>query len=104
MKIGKRIEELRKLKGYNQSQLARLAKIKAPSISQYENEKRIPSLTALLKLSIVLGTSTDFLLNGKNQTNDKDRDMLVLFNSLLQDDKDHALNYLKFLALKSKEE
>lgn len=99
MKIGKRIEKLRIEKGYNQSQLARLVKLKAPAISQYESGKRMPSVTALFKLARVLETTADHLINGSDEINDPNSEMLILYENLSQANKDHAINYIKFLTM-----
>jgi transcriptional regulator with XRE-family HTH domain len=102
MNIGERIKDLRIAKGYSQIELAHLANLKPPAISQYESSARSPSNSALSELSKALGTTADYLLNGENKINDTEKDMLALFNSLSEMDKEHVLSYLKFLSMKNR--
>lgn len=102
MNIGERIKNLRISKGYNQTELAHLANLKPPAISQYESSVRLPSNLALNKLSKALGTTADYLLNGENEINDKEKDVLALFTSLSEGDKEHVLSYLRYLSVKNR--
>ena len=60
--IGKRILELRKLKGLSQEDLARFLKIPRSSVAQIELGNRNVSVIEFIKLSEVLGFSMDKLL------------------------------------------
>lgn len=60
--IGKRILELRKLKGLSQEDLARFLKIPRSSVAQIELGNRNVSVIELIKLSEVLGFSLDKFL------------------------------------------
>ena len=60
--IGKRIVELRKLKGYSQEDLAKFLKIPRSSVAQMELGKRNISVIELIKLSEILGFSLDRFL------------------------------------------
>jgi transcriptional regulator with XRE-family HTH domain len=57
--IGKRIAELRKIKGFSQEELARNVKISRPSLAQIELGNRSVDIMELQNLSIVLGFSLD---------------------------------------------
>ncbi len=61
--IGKRIVELRKIKGYSQEDLAKFLKIPRSSVAQLEMGKRNLSVMELIKLSKVLGFSLDKFLS-----------------------------------------
>lgn len=56
MKLGNTIKELRKAKGFNQSQLAEIAKISQTALSQIESDNRFPSQVTLENICNALGT------------------------------------------------
>lgn len=60
--IYKRIKELRKEKGWTQSDLAQLLKVENKMISYYENGKSIPNADTLVKIANVFNISIDYLL------------------------------------------
>ena len=53
-KLGKKIKELRKSKGYTQEKVAELANIDAKHLSKIENGVHTPSYNTLKKLSNIL--------------------------------------------------
>ncbi len=70
MSLGENIRELRKLKGFTQTDLAKKLGLQFGTISKYEkNEISIPSDT-LSKIADILETSTDYLL-GRNEFSKK---------------------------------
>lgn len=70
--MGRRLKDLRKASGYTQEGLAKDFNKKynyrfgKSIISQYENDKKLPSLGVLFDLADFFGVSTDFLL-GKSK-------------------------------------
>ena len=62
VEFGERLRNLRKQKNLTQKQLASLIGVKNSIISFYEVGDRFPSPEMLIKLSRVLGVSTDYLL------------------------------------------
>lgn len=62
--IGKRIAELRKLKGLSQENLAKSVHISRPSLAQIELGNRSVDLLEIQKLSHVLGFSLDDFMSG----------------------------------------
>jgi len=58
-KLGKRLRELRKSKGYTQQALAEKAEIDEKHLSRVENGKYFPSYTTLNKLLSALGVTLD---------------------------------------------
>lgn len=60
--LGQRIKKLRDGKGLSQGELGKLVNVGNTTISQWENDKRIPDLATLDKLANVLKTSSDYLL------------------------------------------
>lgn len=63
-RMGKRIYELRKRRGYTQEALAEAADLSASYLSHIERATKKASLGALVRLAAVLETSVDWLLNG----------------------------------------
>lgn len=83
VEFGERLRTLRKQKNLTQKQLAVMIGVKNSIISFYEVGDRFPSPEMLIKLSRVLGVTTDFLLGvGHGETMDisglDDEDKLIL--------------------------
>lgn len=62
MELGKNIARYRKLKKIRAVDLAKLAGVGQPYISEIETGKKLPSLDVLRKIAKVLGTTTSELL------------------------------------------
>ncbi|ALC90197.1 transcriptional regulator [Bacillus sp. FJAT-18017] len=61
--LGSRIKELRELRGYSISELAKLADVSKSYLSQIERGMQTnPSLQVLNKVAITLGTTIEYLL------------------------------------------
>lgn len=67
MTIGKRIALLRKEKGLTQEELAQHMGISPQAVSKWENDQTCPDISALPKLSRLLGVTVDELLEGKKE-------------------------------------
>lgn len=65
--IGKRIGLLRKEKGMTQEELAEHMGISPQAVSKWENDQTCPDISALPKLSKLLGVTVDELLCGKEE-------------------------------------
>lgn len=63
--LGDRIAKLRRTLGWSQSDLASRVGCKPAQISKYERNAYEPGLSALTRLAALLGTSTDYLLTGR---------------------------------------
>lgn len=63
-----RLLEARKKKGLTQKQIAEKAGIHIASYSAYENNKKMPPIDILVKISDVLEISIDWLCNRNNET------------------------------------
>ena len=68
MTIGKRIALLRKEKGLTQEELASHMGVSPQAVSKWENDQTCPDISALPKLSKLLGVTVDELLEGKAET------------------------------------
>lgn len=62
--IGKRISDLRKSLGYTQEQVAELMDVSVQMISNLERGNKAIRIDNLLKISKILGVSTDYILSG----------------------------------------
>ena len=65
--IGKRIGLLRKEKGMTQEELAEHMGISPQAVSKWENDQTCPDISALPKLSKLLGITVDELLCGREE-------------------------------------
>lgn len=61
------IRNLRKAKGYKQTEFAKLLGVKNNTLSQYETGIRMPGVEILTKISKVLDCTVDDLINGKEK-------------------------------------
>jgi transcriptional regulator with XRE-family HTH domain len=64
MKLGQRIKERRKALNITQEQLARALKVTPQHISAIEKDKRVPSLSFIIRMAKELGVSIDYLVSG----------------------------------------
>lgn len=78
LEVGQRIIDRRKSLGLTQEALAEKADVTTQFISYAESGKRAMRPENLLKLSIALGVSTDYLLTGEII----DKDLLIISDKL----------------------
>lgn len=55
--IGQRIREIRIAEGLTQEEFAKVTNLTQSAISQFEEERRVPSLSSLAKIAAGLGTT-----------------------------------------------
>lgn len=67
MKIGVKIAELRRKKGFTQEQLADRLGVSAPAVSKWETDSSYPDITLLCPLARALGVNVDTLLQFEEQ-------------------------------------
>lgn len=72
MSFGINLKKIRQDNGLTQEELAKKINTSRSNIANYENDKNMPSVDILEKISKVLNCSTDFLL-GKNTENKFDK-------------------------------
>lgn len=65
--FGYRLRALREKKDLTQTQVAKRLNLSKTTVSGYENNIKTPSLNVLVKLSILYGVSTDYILGLKNR-------------------------------------
>ena len=66
--FGKRLKELRKEHGYTIEQFADMVGISKSTLGYYENDKRMPDIEILARISNVLNVSADYLIGRTNTT------------------------------------
>lgn len=65
--LGRRIAALRRERELKQDELAAMLDISAQAVSKWENDQTCPDISALPKLSEILGVTVDELLSGKKE-------------------------------------
>ena len=65
--LGKRIARLRRERELKQDELAAKLDVSPQAVSKWENDQTCPDITALPKLSEILGVTVDELLTGKKE-------------------------------------
>jgi transcriptional regulator with XRE-family HTH domain len=81
MKIGNKINELRKGKGLNREALGKLVGTSGAVIGRYERDEIVPSVEMAKKIADALDVSLDFLVGGVNAPI-KDQKMLYRLDLL----------------------
>ena len=72
VEIGKRIQSRRKQQGYTQEQLAEMMNVSIQMVSNLERGNKAIRIENLINLSKILEISTDYILTGKETTDDID--------------------------------
>ena len=70
LEFGRRLRELRAAKGLSQNKLAEILGVSASTVALYENNFRMPSYDALIRIADFFGVSTDYLLGNDIQHDD----------------------------------
>lgn len=98
MCLGKRLEQIRKDKKINQSDLAKIIGLTQQTISSYEKGVNKPSIDILLRLAAELNVSSDYLLFGNMDTeklSEEQKEILNVYGKIPQEKKRHAKEVLK---------
>lgn len=64
MNIGQRIQNLRKMKGISQDELADIIGVSRQAVSKWENKQSIPDIEKAILLSEFFDVTTDYILKG----------------------------------------
>jgi transcriptional regulator with XRE-family HTH domain len=107
--FGARLKELRRAKGYSQTELGHLVDLHYTHIGRYERGIAQPTGESLRRLADTLSVSTDYLLEGSTQDAAKadfeDRELLKMFKEVEQlpeDEKSFIKRVLDALLMKRK--
>lgn len=92
--FGARLRMLRQSKNLTQKQLADQLRLTKSVVSAYETDLRLPSYDILIKIAVIFGVTTDYLL-GVNHTqlidasglDDADNQMVIQLIHRLKQDK-----------------
>jgi len=99
--LGKRVVELRKKKGFSQSELARQVGISYAQVGRYETKGAQPPAEVLKKIADALDTTVDYLINGdtdeKAVSTLKDAELLQQFRAVEQMDEEDKVTVKKLI-------
>lgn len=100
--IGRRIFEMRKIKGLSQMKLSEMVQMSGNSISNIELGKQLCSTSKLLLFARVLDTSIEYLLHGietkvkiSQEEQDLNQELLGVWNKISLTDKRRILAGIK---------
>jgi transcriptional regulator with XRE-family HTH domain len=66
MSLGSNIREQRKKRRMSLTEVASLAQVPIPNLSEIEHDKRSPSVSALKRIALVLGVTPSYLMRGES--------------------------------------
>ena len=66
--FGERFQRLRKERGLTQDAISEMVNVSSQAVSKWENDINMPDISILLRLSEILGTTTDYLLGKEENT------------------------------------
>ena len=69
--VGQRIRALRKMRKLTQAQLAKIAGVSAPAVTEWEKDGYLPKTVPLQALAHYFGVTTDYILSGEIHPSDK---------------------------------
>lgn len=67
MNIGDRITQLRKQKGFSQTELANLSEVSREAVSKYERGEAVPSVETAAKIANCLDVTIDYLIGNTHE-------------------------------------
>ena len=87
MNVADRIQNLRKIKGISQEQLAEAIDVSRQAVSKWESEQSTPDLEKIVLMSDFFDVTTDYLLKGIEPTNEIEHMTVgdVIDNKILTD-------------------
>ena len=77
MDIGNRLNQLRKLSGMTQEQLAEKLSVSRQTVSRWETGGALPDLESIVKISRLFHVSLDDLLLGEPDTEEKSNEQIT---------------------------
>lgn len=99
-----RILKETKRKGLDGNKLGQLLGLKKSPLTDWKNEKSIPTTEQIIKLCDIFAVSADYLLFGNNKHLSADEQTLISqFQCLSDDDKKEILNLIEYKIFKAKE-
>ena len=97
--IGRRIKNIRRLRGFTQEELAERANLSLTCISRLENEKSMVSIEKLWVIAQTLNTDLGVILCDyiNNTSSSEDSEMLSKFKNLSVDKKKSVIAFIDLL-------
>jgi transcriptional regulator with XRE-family HTH domain len=101
--LGQRLKYCREKKNLKQNKIALTLGVHNSTLAKYESGKREPDTETLIKLSELYGVELDWLLTGHRGNGDeivispKENIFFKEYGKLSEDDKQKALEHIKFL-------
>lgn len=71
IKLGKRIRDVRENAGYNQKEFGSLLGIPQSTLSAYENDRMLPTVSTLINIAVKCDVSLDWLCGIENKEREK---------------------------------
>lgn len=101
--IGKRLKEIRKIRGMTQKELSEVVGVSVSTVKKWEQDQVDPNTAALISIAVALNVSTDYLFGNIPQTDlivvaDGDIKRIVdVVNDLPENHKRALLQYAELL-------
>jgi len=103
MDLGSKITELRKQKGWSQSELARHIEVSREIVGRYERNEAVPSIEVAKRLAEAFEVSLDYMVGNADQEVDKATlKRLQEINGLSEENKKLVYAFLDSFIFKSK--
>ncbi|MDQ9019884.1 S24 family peptidase [Acinetobacter sichuanensis] len=81
--IGQRIRALRRSKKLTQMQLAKIAGVSSPAVTEWEKDSYLPKAASLEAMANEFGVTTEFILTGKGSSSKYDNNVAPIIGKLL---------------------
>lgn len=81
--IGQRIRVLRRSKKLTQMQLAKIAGVSSPAVTEWEKDSYLPKAASLEAMANEFGVTTEFILTGKGLPSKYDNNVAPIIGKLL---------------------
>lgn len=99
--IGKRLKEVRKIKGLTQAQVAELVGVTVSSVKKWELDLIDPNTDKLIALALALGVSTDYLFGRDTDVDlvlsEDTKKILAIIDGLGPRQREALADYAEFL-------
>ena len=97
--IGKRMKEVRKLRGYTQEDIANKLAVSVSAVKKWEQDKTDPNTALFVELADYLDVSLDYLLNRSDDLSripTVENDLLDSFRQLDEAGQNEVLSFAKY--------
>lgn len=95
--IGKKLKELKTLKGLTQDDIAKALGVSKFTVQKWEQDVSDPNTGTLIQLVDLLDTTIDYMLGLSDQRSGKEFLLIEKFNSLEEDQQVEVMKYMDYL-------